>query len=362
MKAFLQVRIVESERDVMRFHWYKDLQTRVVEVLRFTRALFGLAPSPFLLGGVVKQHLESCRARYPEETEEILKSLYVDDLIGGGTTTAEAQHLKDTATTVFQEAKFQLHKWHSNEASLETENEPSRDEQSYAKTQLGVKAGETKLLGLTWNKVDDKIAVQFQKCEIPTPTKREVLSNVAKIYDPLGVVSPTSLTGKLLYREICDRKIPWDKELPPDLVAKWSGWQDELPDKVEIPRSLVSNREVISDIKLHAFGDASGKGVSAVVFAVIEQPSGVSQGQVCAKSRLAKEQLTIPRQELVSAHMACNLVHNVKHALEGFPVSEVYGWLDSTVALHWLKGGGEYKQFVRNRVLKILEKAYIQWR
>jgi uncharacterized protein YoxC len=362
MKAFLQVRIVESERDVMRFHWYKDLQTRVVEVLRFTRALFGLAPSPFLLGGVVKQHLESCRARYPEETEEILKSLYVDDLIGGGTTTAEAQHLKDTATTVFQEAKFQLHKWHSNEASLETENEPSRDEQSYAKTQLGVKAGETKLLGLTWNKVDDKIAVQFQKCEIPTPTKREVLSNVAKIYDPLGVVSPTSLTGKLLYREICDRKIPWDKELPPDLVAKWSGWQDELPDKVEIPRSLVSNREVISDIKLHAFGDASGKGVSAVVFAVIEQPSGVSQGQVCAKSRLAKEQLTIPRQELVSAHMACNLVHNVKQALEGFPVSEVYGWLDSTVALHWLKGGGEYKQFVRNRVLKILEKAYIQWR
>ena len=110
-------------------------------------------------------------------------------------------------------------------------------------------------------------------------------------------------TGKLLYREICDRKIPWDKELPPDLVAKWSGWQDELPDKVEIPRSLVSNREVISDIKLHAFGDASGKGVSAVVFVVIEQPSGVSQGQVCAKSRLAKEQLTIPRQELVSAHI-----------------------------------------------------------
>jgi hypothetical protein len=74
-----------------------------------------------------------------------------------------------------------------------------------------VKAGETKLLGLPWNKVDDKIAVQFQKSEVSTPTKREVLSNIAKIYDPLGVVSPTSLIGKLLYREICDRQIPWDK-------------------------------------------------------------------------------------------------------------------------------------------------------
>ncbi|CAB3982709.1 Hypothetical predicted protein, partial [Paramuricea clavata] len=111
------------------------------------------------------------------ETNEILKSVYVDDLIGGGTTTAEAQNLEEAATIVFQEAKFQLHKWHSNEASLETENEPSEpigEEQNYAKSQLGVKAGETKLLGLPWNKVDDKIAVQFQKSEVTTPTNREV--------------------------------------------------------------------------------------------------------------------------------------------------------------------------------------------
>ena len=142
-----------------------------------------------------------------------------------------------------------------------------------------------------------------------------------------------SLVGKMWYREICDRKIPWDKQLPSDLIAKWSVWQSELPDKVEFLRSLVNFREDINDIKLHAFGIASGKGVAAAVFAVIEQPSGVNQGLVAAKSRLTKEQLTILRQELVSAHMACNL----KQALKGFPVSDVYGWLDSTTALHWLK-------------------------
>ena len=53
-QAFLQVRIGENERDVLRFHWLKDLQTKEIEVLRFTRALFGLAPSPFLLAGVIK--------------------------------------------------------------------------------------------------------------------------------------------------------------------------------------------------------------------------------------------------------------------------------------------------------------------
>ena len=63
-QAFLQVRIREQDRDALRFHWICDLETRRVEVLRLTRALFGLAPSPFFLGGVIKQHLEACRATF----------------------------------------------------------------------------------------------------------------------------------------------------------------------------------------------------------------------------------------------------------------------------------------------------------
>ena len=115
-------------------------------------------------------------------------------------------------------------------------------------------------------------------------------------------------------------------------------------------------------MELHAFGDASGIGVWAAVYAVIQQPTTVSSGLVAAKSRLAKKGLTIPRHELVSGHMATNLVNNVKEPLEGFPVNRVVGWLDSTVALHWIRGNGEFKQFVENRVRKIQEKSYIEWR
>ncbi|XP_028413531.1 uncharacterized protein LOC114536368 [Dendronephthya gigantea] len=60
--------------------------------------------------------------------------------------------------------------------------------------------------------------------------------------------------------------------------------------------------------------------------------------------------------------MATNLVDNVKTALEGLPVTDVTGWLDSTVALYWIEGRGQYKQFVQNRVRKICEKRYIEWR
>ena len=82
-QAFLQVRIKQEERDALRFHWVIDLESKRVETLWFTRALFGLAPSPFLLGGVVQQHLDSCRVEHPEAVAEIQRSLYVDDLITG---------------------------------------------------------------------------------------------------------------------------------------------------------------------------------------------------------------------------------------------------------------------------------------
>ena len=66
-QAFLQVRILEVDRDAVRFHWIKDKDPSQIEVLRFTRALFGLTQSPFLLGGTLKQHLDSLKAEYPEE-------------------------------------------------------------------------------------------------------------------------------------------------------------------------------------------------------------------------------------------------------------------------------------------------------
>ena len=85
----------------------------------------------------------------------------------------------------------------------------------------------------------------------------------------------------------------------------------------------------------------------------------VTQGLVAANARLAKEGPTIPRLELVAGHTAANLLTNVRDALIWFPVKSLYAWLDSTVALHWIRGSGEYKQFVSNRVHKIREKTGI---
>ena len=125
-RAFLQVRILEADRDALHFHWY------------------------------------------------------VDDVISGTDTVDQGCRLKEVAISVFGEAGFKLHKWHSNVEKLEAEDVLKGEGQTYAKEQLGVKPNEAKLLGLPWNKREDTLAVSF-KGDSARTTKREVLKSSASV-------------------------------------------------------------------------------------------------------------------------------------------------------------------------------------
>jgi hypothetical protein len=104
--------------------------------------------------------------------------------------------------------------------------------------------------------------------------------------------------------------------------------------------------------KLHTFDDASGQGVAATVIAVSQQESGTSQGLVAIGQE--KPNYTSPGTGF--CNMGTNLVHNVQEVLVGFTVNQVFGWLDSTVALLWICRGGDFKQFVGNCVRKIQKR------
>ncbi len=359
-KAFLQVRIKAAERDALRFHWQHPGEN-AIQIYRFTRALFGLTCSPFLLGGVVDQHLEHWRERKPEVVDELKKNLYVDDLLSGGDTVPEAKDKKSVMSEILADGTFKLHKWNSNVRELE-EGDKSNSEcdQTFAKTQLGVEPNESKLLGLKWDKNEDSLSVVFPN-DPPATTKRGMLSKLARVYDPLGLASPITVKGKIIYRDVCDSKVAWDAEVSSENAQEWRSWEEAIPELVTLPRSIAQFQQKINSVTLHAFGDASNKGVSAAVYSVVDQPSGTTQTLVAAKSRLAKRNLTIPRLELISAHMAVNLLTNVRHALDRFLKVELHCWLDSTVVLYWLQGSGRYKQFVQNRIRKIHQHPNTKW-
>lgn len=114
-------------------------------------------------------------------------------------------------------------------------------------------------------------------------------------------------------------------------------------------------------IELHSFVDACANGVSACVYGVICQTSGTNQGLIAARSRLAKQGLTILQMEQVAGHMAVNLVANVRNALDGLPISNTHCWLDSSVTLYRIRGQGEHKHFVANHVKKISNHKGVTW-
>ena len=185
---------------------------------------------------------------------------------------------------------------------------------------------------------------------------------LAKVYDPLGVASPITLQEKQICREACNCKVSWDAAIPENLQIRWQRWEKSLPTEVSTRRPLAPYQQPVISVELRVFRDASTYGVGAAVYSVVRQEDGIAQTLVAAKARLAKRELTVLRLELVSAHMATNLIINVRNAPKELPGPTVYGWLDSTVALHWIVGNCQYRQFVANCVQKIRQHPQVQWR
>ena len=71
---------------------------------------------------------------------------------------------------------------------------------------LQASSNETKIVGVPWNKLTDKLSISIPKFQ-QIVTKRNILSYVTSIYDPLGNISPCHVLGKVIYSELCDEKI-----------------------------------------------------------------------------------------------------------------------------------------------------------
>ncbi len=182
-----------------------------------------------------------------------------------------------------------------------------------------------------------------------------MLSRLGEIYDPLGLISPTVVEGKRLYREACQSTKAWNTELPRKFTKEWLKWNRELR-TVRVRRSILKGLKQIKAVHLHVFAAASNTACSAVTVAIIEGDTGVVKGLLTSKSRISKQNTTIPRLELTSGQMAANMVKNLWRALHYLPIASTTVWMDSMVVLYWITNPGkQWKVFVANRVQKIAE-------
>jgi hypothetical protein len=120
-KAFLMVAISEKDRNVLRFLWVDDITKESPEpvALRFTRVVFGVSSSPFLLNATIRFHLEQHALTQPDLIAKLMRSFYVDDVVTGASDEDQAYALYETSKKVLKEGGFHLRKFCTNSTFLQ---------------------------------------------------------------------------------------------------------------------------------------------------------------------------------------------------------------------------------------------------
>ena len=159
---------------MLHFLWVKDIDQTHSEfqVLRFTRVVFGVSSSPFLLNATLKHHIESYRSSHPELVCQLLQSIYVDDMISGAQQEEDAYQLYLGSKEILKGGSFNLRKFVTNNPQLQqkinqNENSVSNtsvklEEDTYAKTTLG--RSQRMVLGLRWNPSTDQLIFCQSHC------------------------------------------------------------------------------------------------------------------------------------------------------------------------------------------------------
>ena len=309
-KAFLNVEVDREDRDYLRFLWVKDVASGDLEtvVYRFCRVVFGLNASPFLLNATLRYHIEKFAESDPIFVQKMKDGFYVDDLVSGGKATEEVKELYEKAKTRMATGGFKLRKWLTNDAALRkhiNENESASvtekvtrldDFQTYAQASLGIPLDNScdKVLGLIWDCEDDLIKFDLLKLvgslKGKNLTKRNLLSTLAKMFDPLGLVSCVIVIMKILFQQLCVDNVSWDEELVGKHAKAYLDWIDDLKrvETITLNRCVYSNVSgEIQSCELHGFGDASEKAYCAVVYFVCRTSTGVYVQLLTAKTRVA---------------------------------------------------------------------------
>eukprot|EP00795_Rhopilema_esculentum_P013887 gene13887-4838_t len=272
--------------------------------------------------------------------------------------------LKKKLTDVMQEGGFTLHKWKSNieeVCSSPTVDSEGDEDETFAKQKLNLDESQSKVLGIKWNPRSDIMAVELSQVAEEAErdlrmTKRELLSRLSRIYDPLGVAGPITIVGRKIFQDACKEGITWDSLVSEDLHGRGKTFERNLKQRseIEFPR-CVALSEKPKEMSLHTFADASQTAYCAAVYLVVTLPQGKFSNLLTAKTRLPplKKEMTIPRLELTAARIAARLAATVKQALAGFELKRVCMLSDSCTALHWLQRRGQYRQFVEHRVKEI---------
>ena len=147
----------------------------------FTRVSFGGKPSPPIADESMIKIAHEGKTDYPLAADAILDNRYMDDIAKGSDNPETMEHMKNELDLLLGDFGFKIKRWISN-------------------TTKNVK--DTAILGCKWDLERDTISPSLPEIEFKGFCKRNVLSRIAEIWDPLGFCTGVMISARLIFQSI----------------------------------------------------------------------------------------------------------------------------------------------------------------
>lgn len=359
---FYCFRLKENDKDYTRFFWFRN--NNPCEDLVEMRAkvhIYGSTSSPSLCSLGLKYAINQS-----DVSEQCIKyvheNFYVDDGVMSVSTPDEAVSILRETREALGKFGIRLHKIASNSDqvinSFPNDVKPQTNNSSNSVQ---------KVLGVNWNTSADTLEISIDIPEKPF-TKRGVLAVCNSIFDPLKLISPIILTGRLLQRKLIPPKgtssdcqsFAWDDPLPDQYYDEWESWKNSVSSasRVSVSRCFTPPG-FESEVKreLHAFSDACITSTGHVIYMrTVNHSDDIHVALVSSSSRVAPRNCTsIPRLELCAAMEVAISTNEVMNALH-INKKHVTLYTDSKIVLGYLNNvTRRFPMYVTRRINVILK-------
>ena len=354
-KMFNSIYIEELEQHCHRFLWRNLDSNRDPDVYIIQRVNMGDKPAGAISSEAIYKTATLFENDYPQVAELLRHATYVDDIVDSTSSKESAIGLAKDTEEVLSKVGFRVKGWQvSGEAAPRTtaDTPPADEKERHT----------TRVLGVVWHPKEDEISISSnlnfsskkrgkhteenltaEKIPAAIPlklTRRIVLEQVMKVYDPLGLVSPFTLQAKCMLRDTWTLGLKWDEPIPDELRTNWVSYFEQL---IHLPdmtfKRYLKPSNAIGQPLLVIFSDGSeiAYGFAAYIRWKLADGSYFVR-LICSKSRIAPmKKLSVPQMELNGAVMSKRARQLLERELR-FSFEKVVHLIDSETVLHMLNG------------------------
>ncbi|XP_037932583.1 uncharacterized protein LOC119667365 [Teleopsis dalmanni] len=273
-KMYQQILVHPKDRQCQLIVWRNE-PSQPIKYFELNTVTYGTRSAPYLATKCLQVLADDNMQNYPLGASALKQNFYVDDCLHGADSLRTLLETQSQLNKILTASGFKLRKWCANHTSL-LQGIPHDDLE--VNLDLENNNDTTKTLGLSWCPKSDSLCVKVKLEPVCSTTKRSATSDLARLFDPLGLLSPVVVMAKIFIQELWNLKMDWDEKLPTELHKQWLEFRNNLT-KVNCLQ-----------ISRHIFKGEVSK-------------STLQNGQIivrllCAKSRVAPlKRLTLPRLE-----------------------------------------------------------------